>query len=167
MDWKTYGKNVAFWCNKRLYSFAKCTKSVIISKFFAFLGGGGEFSSKNICVFQKKAVTLYSITNTKVRKIVLEAKLSYWWNRQLSYAVGRENEATSSVVWRWMMLSSLFLFVCAPAGASTSLMYRSADVEKTDGVEEVVSPSEVSDTVPTEETKKLRTPVFAMKNNLL
>ena len=98
---------------------------------------------------------------------MLEAKLSYWWNRQLGYAVGRENEATSSVVWRWMMLSLLFLLVCAPAGASTSLMYRSADVEKTESAAEVVSPNEVSDTVPTEETKKLRTPVFAMKNNLL
>ena len=131
------------------------------------MGGGGEFSSKNICVFQKKAVTLYSISNTKVRKIVLEAKLSYWWNRQLSHAVGRENEATSSVVWRWMMLSLLFLLVFAPAGASTSLMYRSADVEKTESAAEVVSTGEVSDTVPAEETKKLRTPVFAMKNNLL
>lgn len=118
-------------------------------------------------MFQKKAVTLYSITNTKVRKIVLKANLSYWWNRQLSYAVGRENEATSSVVWRWMMLSLLFLLVCAPAGASTSLMYRSADVEKTESAAEVVSTGEVSDTVPAEETKKLRTPVFAMKNNLL
>jgi len=98
---------------------------------------------------------------------VLKAKLSYWWNRQLSHAVGREDEATSSVVWRWMMLSLLFLLVCAPVGASTSLMYRSADVEKTESAAEVVSPSEVSDTVPTEETKKLRTPVFAMKNNLL
>ena len=98
---------------------------------------------------------------------MLEAKLSYWWNRQLSHAVGRENEATSSVVWRWMMLSLLFLLVFAPAGASTSLMYRSADVEKTDGAAEVVSPSDVSDTVPAEGTKKLRTPVFAMKNNLL
>ena len=98
---------------------------------------------------------------------MLKTKLSYWWNRQLSHAVGRENEATSSVVWRWMMLSLLFLLVCAPAGASTSLMYRSADVEKTESAAEVVSTGEVSDTVPAEETKKLRTPVFAMKNNLL
>ena len=61
----------------------------------------------------------------------------------------------------------LFLLVFAPAGASTSLMYRSADVEKTESAAEVVSTGEVSDTVPAEETKKLRTPVFAMKNNLL
>ena len=112
---------------------------------------------------------------------MLEARLTHWWKKQLSHEVAHGHETGSSVTWRLVMYLLLLLLVHAPISAGTALAYRSADVVKSESTEESGPPGASSQTsgapVETEpqavsqeeggESKPLRTPVFALKNNLL
>lgn len=98
---------------------------------------------------------------------MLELRLKHWWKKNLNHAIRHGKETGSGVTWRLVMFLLLLLLTYAPVSAGTALAYRSADVERPENAEEAGPPGEAGDTVQAEEVKKLRTPVFALKNNLL